>query len=121
VFSKKIDDIEHLTTLALLVIQPDKRRHSNSSYDLVVIGTPVWAWSLSSPVRAYLTATASQLPEVAFFCTLGARGSESAFAQMTAIVGKKPRAVCAITQREGFSASDVERLTAFEKALAKSH
>jgi hypothetical protein len=121
VFSKKIDDIEHLTTLALLVIQPDKRRHSNSSYDLVVIGTPVWAWSLSSPVRAYLTATASQLPEVAFFCTLGARGSESAFAQMTAIVGKKPRAVCAITQREAFSASDVERLTAFEKALAESH
>jgi hypothetical protein len=97
------------------------KKHDVSPYDLVVIGTPVWAWSLSSPVRAYLTATASQLPEVAFFCTLGARGSESAFAQMTAIVGKKPRAVCAITQREAFSASDVERLTAFEKALAESH
>ena len=101
------------------IIAPKK--HDVSSYDLVVIGTPVWAWSLSSPVRAYLTATASQLPEVAFFCTLGARGSESAFAQMAAIVGKKPRAVCAITQREAFSASDVERLTAFEKALAESH
>ena len=101
------------------IIAPKK--HDVSSYDLVVIGTPVWAWSLSSPVRAYLTATASQLPEVAFFCTLGARGSESAFAQLTAIVGKKPRAVCAITQREAFSASDVERLTAFEKALAESH
>ena len=101
------------------IIAPKKR--DVSSYDLVVIGTPVWAWSLSSPVRAYLTATARQLPEVAFFCTLGTRGSESAFAQMTAIVGKKPRAVCAITQREAFSASDVERLTAFEKALAESH
>jgi len=101
------------------IIAPKK--HDVSSYDLVVIGTPVWAWSLSSPVRAYLTATASQLPEVAFFCTLGARGSESAFAQMTAIVGKKPRAVCAITQREAFSASDVERLTTFEKVLAESH
>jgi len=38
------------------------RKHDVSSYDLVVIGTPVWAWSLSSPVRAYLTATAGQLP-----------------------------------------------------------
>ena len=97
------------------------KTHDVSSYDLVVIGTPVWAWSLSSPVRAYLTATASQLPEVAFFCTLGASGSENAFAQMMAIVGKKPRAVCAITQREALSGSPVERLTAFEKALTENH
>jgi Flavodoxins len=101
------------------IITPRKR--DVSSYDLVVIGTPVWAWSLSSPVRAYLTATAGQLPEVAFFCTLGARGSESTFAQMTAVAGKRPRAVCAITQHEASSPSDVERLTAFEKALAENH
>ena len=99
-------------------IAPNK--HDVSSYDLVVIGTPVWAWSLSSPVRAYLMATASQLPEVAFFCTFGARGSESTFAQMTATVGKKPRAVCAITQREALSGSHVERLLAFAKALENS-
>jgi len=92
-----------------------------SSYDLVVIGTPVWAWSVSSPVLAYLIATARQLPEVAFFCTLGASGSESAFAQMTAIVGKQPRAVCAMTQRDVLSGRHVERLTAFEKALAENH
>ena len=96
------------------------KKHEISSYDLVVIGTPVWAWSLSSPVRAYLMATASQLPKVAFFCTLGARGSESAFAQMTTIVGKKPRAVCAITQREVLSGSYSDRLSAFEKALKKN-
>jgi len=100
------------------IIAPKK--HDVSSYDLVVIGTPVWAWSLSSPVRAYLMATASQLPEVAFFCTLGARGSESTFAQMTAIVGKRPRAVCAITQREALSGSHFERLSAFAKALENS-
>jgi hypothetical protein len=62
-------------------------------------------------------ATASQLPEVAFFCTLGAKGSESTFAQMTGIVGKKPRAVCAITNGEVLSGRHFERLSAFEKAL----
>jgi flavodoxin len=97
------------------------QKHDVSSYDLVVVGTPVWAWSVSSPVRAYLMATASQLPEVAFFCTLGASGSESAFAQMTAVAGKKPRAVCAITQREALSGSHVERLSAFAKTLAEKH
>jgi hypothetical protein len=30
VFSEKIDDIEHLATLALRVIQPDKRRHQSA-------------------------------------------------------------------------------------------
>jgi hypothetical protein len=93
------------------------KKHEVSSYDLVVIGTPVWAWSLSSPVRAYLMATASQLPKVAFFCTLGGSGSENAFAQMTAIVGKEPRAVCAITQREALSENYSDRLSPFEKAL----
>src|SRR5665647_567433 len=101
------------------IIAPNK--HDVASYDLVVIGTPVWAWSLSSPVRAYLTTTASQLPEVAFFCTLGGKGSESDFAQMAAIVGKRPRAVCAITQREVLSGRHVERLSAFEKTLLENH
>ena len=93
------------------------RQRDVSSYDLVVVGTPVWAWSLSSPVRAYLMSTASRLPEVAFFCTLGGSGSESAFAQMTAIVGKKPRAVCAITEREVLSGSHFGRLSSFVKAI----
>lgn len=92
-------------------------KHDVSSYDLVIVGTPVWAWSLSSPVRAYLAAAASRLPEVAFFCTLGGSGSETAFAQMTAIVGKTPRAVCAITARDAFSPKYLEQLSAFEKAL----
>jgi menaquinone-dependent protoporphyrinogen IX oxidase len=82
-------------------------RSDLSSFDLVVIGTPVWAWSVSSPVRAFLAANKDRLPDVAFFCTLGGNGSEPAFAQMQAIVGKAPRATCAIvakdvgTNREG--------------------
>jgi menaquinone-dependent protoporphyrinogen IX oxidase len=101
------------------IILPKKREVS--SYDLVVIGTPVWAWSLSSPVRAFLMATANQLPQVAFFCTLGASGSESAFAQMTAVAGKKPRATCAITQREVLSGNYSGPLSTFEKALKEIH
>ena len=88
-----------------------------SSYDLVIVGTPVFAWSVSPPVRAYLMATAPRLPEVAFFATLGGAGSERAFAQMAAIIGKRPRAVCAITQREVASGRHLEKLSALAKAL----
>jgi flavodoxin len=71
-----------------------------ASYDLVVVGTPVWAGSVSSPVRAYLAENRQQLRHVAFFCSLGGRGSESAFSQMRALVGKPPLAECKVTARE---------------------
>ncbi|HEY8332191.1 MAG TPA: flavodoxin [Tardiphaga sp.] len=67
-----------------------------SAYDLVVVGTPVWAWSLSSPVRAWLAANKERLPAVAFFCTLGGAGSDNAFRQMQEIAGKPPRATLAV-------------------------
>jgi hypothetical protein len=92
-------------------------RNDPSSFDLVVIGTPVWAWSVSSPVRAYLTANKDRLPAVAFFCTLGGAGSETAFAQMQDIVGKPRRATCAITARDVASGGEGAQLASFAAAL----
>ena len=63
-----------------------------SSYDLVVVGTPVWGWPVSSPVRAYLIGNRDRVHDVAFFCTLGGAGSANAFTQMRGITGKTPRA-----------------------------
>ena len=39
-------------------------------YDLVIIGTPVWAWTMSPAIRAYLNENSFR--KVAFFCTYGA-------------------------------------------------
>ena len=88
-----------------------------SSFDLVVIGTPVWAWSLSSPVRAYLAANRAHLPEVAFFCTLGGAGASAAFTQMQAVVDKPPRATCAVTARDIEAGKEGALLAAFGAAL----
>lgn len=79
-------------------------RNDPSAFDLVIVGTPVWAWSVSSPIRAYLSANKQRLPSVAFFCTMGGRGSATAFAQMQEIAGKTPLATCALTARD--TASD---------------
>ncbi len=95
-------------------------RHDVAAYELVIVGTPVWYWSLSSPVRAFLTATTARLPKVAFFCTLGGSGSEKAFAQMAQIAGKQPQAVCAITQRDVQAGNYRDQLVTFVKALGSS-
>lgn len=88
-----------------------------SSYDLVVIGTPVWAWSVSSPIRAYLMQHANKLPQVAFFCTMGGRGDKGTFVQMQALAGKIPRAQAAFTTQEVVEARFAPKLAAFVQAL----
>ena len=90
----------------------------DSVHTLVVIGTPVWAWAMSSPVRAYLIATKAQLRDVAFFCTLGGFGARRAFDQMQGIAGKTPRAVCYARQVDLESGAYRERVASFAEALA---
>ncbi len=64
-------------------------------YDLVVIGTPVWAGTMTPAVRMYLK---NNFKKVAFFCTYG--GSEGkTFAEMQKI-SKKPVATLGLNQRE---------------------
>jgi flavodoxin len=71
-----------------------------SAFDLVVIGTPVWNASLSSPVRTFLEDNAKALRSVAFFCTMGGRGSKRVFRQMEAACRKPPIATLARTERQ---------------------
>ncbi len=96
------------------IISPKK---DPASYDLVIVGTPVWAWSVSSPVRAYLMANRARLPEVAFFCTFRHRGGESAFAEMQNIVGKAPCACCAVVASAVTSGNYGANLAEFVKSL----
>ncbi len=91
-------------------------KHSPSSYDLIIIGTPVWAWSVSSPVRAYIIANEKSLPQVAFFCTLGNRGSESTFAQMQKLAGRAPVATAMFKIRDVGAGRLSPRLAEFVQA-----
>ncbi|RZF25658.1 flavodoxin [Paraburkholderia sp. UYCP14C] len=75
-------------------------KHDASDYDLVVIGSPVWSGTVSSPVRAYLYANFERLNRVAFFCCFARRGGESALKEMNALCGAAPLAECCVTARE---------------------
>jgi flavodoxin len=71
-----------------------------ASYDLVVIGTPVWASNISSPVRAYLRRQKAKLRQVALFCTEGGSGGQKVLADMAELCGKQPMASLELTDRE---------------------
>lgn len=59
-------------------------------YDLVVVGTPIWAGSVCAPVRDYFTWTEGSIRKVAFFLTHGSIGEGRVFHQMEAMSGAKP-------------------------------
>jgi hypothetical protein len=59
----------------------DEVKFDPASYDLVIVGTPVWASTLSAPVRTYLTKLKERFNRIAFYCTCGG-GKGTAFEEM---------------------------------------
>ncbi len=51
-------------------------KYDLSQYELLIIGTPVWAGKMSVPVRAYLQQNIDKIPLLACFCTCGKSGIE---------------------------------------------
>ncbi len=80
---------------ALTKLEPVKK--DPSQYDLVIIGTPIWARHVSTPVRTYLTENKEKFKNLAFYCTEGSTGSETAFKEMGEIAGKQPKVTLTIT------------------------
>jgi len=106
---------------ALLGIRaPIKRaHHAPKPGDLLVIGTPIWFWNLSSPVRSYLQAHRASLDRVAFFCTFGGSGHEKVLHDMQALCQVEPVATLALTERQCAPAAHRAELAAFVRALQR--
>ncbi len=73
-------------------------RRNPSKYDLVVIGTPIWISSLSSPVRTYLMQEKGHLKQVAFFTTQRGPRSQRVFEQMASLAGVRPLGTLALKE-----------------------
>jgi flavodoxin len=74
--------------------------HDPSRYRLLLIGTPVWAWSLPGPVRAWVQGHPAAGVRLAFFCTQGGSGAERVFAQLQAATGRAPEATLTVTEAQ---------------------
>lgn len=103
---------------AVVGLAPALRRQEMdpADYDLVVIGTPVWFWSLASPVRSWLEKFGQRGKRFAFFCTMGGSGAGRAFATMKEMTGHAPVATLALTDAE-IDATARSKLDAFVSAI----
>jgi hypothetical protein len=91
--------------------------HTLANYDMVLVGTPVWAARASTPVASWLAQHAHEVRATAFFCTMGSRGSEDTFAQMQQLAHRAPLATCAISARDMQGDAAVEKVARFVLAI----
>ena len=98
-----------LTTLAEI-------KHDPELYDLVILGTPIWAGTLSSAMRTYITANKSKFKKVAFFCTNGS-GHQQLFDEMEALCEQPPINALGLPQKEVKEGDYQDKLRQFASKL----
>ncbi len=69
-------------------------------FDLVILGTPVWANSPASAVRAFCKAEAASFRKVAFLGTHGGGGTAKTFAQLRELCDREPTATLSLRDRD---------------------
>ncbi len=93
---------------------------SPSDYSLVIVGTPVWMGSISSPIRTYLSIHTRDFHSVACFCTMRRRGAEPALQEMLALCGGRDRPTFGATASHVQEGAHRRELAAFCARLRQS-
>ena len=84
-----------------------------ADYDLVILGTPVWGWNISSPLRGYLLQNKDKFKKIAGFCTMGGDGDRQSFLEIGNICGKELIAKLALKTKEVQSEEFENKVEAF--------
>jgi flavodoxin len=101
----------------LSVLQEIKK--NPDSYDLIIIGTPIWTGNMSAPIRTYITENKEKFKKVAFFCTEGGSGGQKCFKNMSELCQKDPIATLEIKARDFKKENHVEKVNNFIEKIKK--
>lgn len=96
-------------------IQPSTRNVAD--YDVVILGCPVWASNMATPMRSYILRENSGIRQVGLVCTLGGSGGRATVAGMAALCGRTPIADLIIDQPAFVSGTWRGKTEAFARQL----
>ena len=91
-------------------LEPTK--HDPAEYDIVIVGTPVWVYTVSTPVKTWLKENAPKIKNLAIFCTHDGNPGHT-FEDMEAACGTIAKSRLAVRGRKAKSAEHVEETTSF--------
>lgn len=95
-------------------------KNDPSQYNLVIIGTPVWAGKMAVPVRTYITQNHVKFNNVAFFCTAGGMGFDGTFSDMKEVSGASSIAEIGIRAKDVHDGSYKPKLAEFLTKIQKT-
>lgn len=93
--------------------------HDPADYAVVVVGTPVWASHMASPIRSFVVGHGGEFKSVAAFCTMGGSGGEAAVNEIGALCGKSLAARMVLTDRQISDGQYREQLEKFAATLER--
>ncbi len=85
-------------------------------YDLIVIGTPVWLYNISAPVRTYIEMYKNKFGDVAFFLTCVDNPGKT-LAEMETICGKRPKSTLLLMKKDFKAGNDGKKIQEFVNEL----
>ena len=92
-------------------IEPVKKNPED--YDIVIIGTPIWGFAVSSPIRAYAEYCKGKVKKTAFFSTAGGSSAKNTFNDLSSIIGIKPCGTIELKTSEVKTSSYFQKLKTF--------
>ncbi len=98
----------------------EKVSNDPASFEIVVIGTPMWNGAMSTPIRTYLTQYKDSFKKVAFFCTHQYTDG-SPFEEMASLCGKTPVATLILNSKKEVKGDEyIKKAEEFADRLAIS-
>ena len=92
-----------------------------AEYDLVIVGSPVWNGTVSTPIRTYLTEQKDNIKATAFWVS-GYKTDNNAITEMTEIIKGEPIATLRLLGKEEIQAGQYkEKLDAFLSKIKKTN
>lgn len=95
-----------------------RTKHDPKDYDVVVIGTPIWCWNMSGPVRSYINDHRTRFKRVALFCTCEGSGPTKVLRDLEALTGLPPIATMSMTDEEIRNKRHQDRIREFAAEIA---
>lgn len=71
-----------------------------ADYDLVIVGTPVWASNMATPIYTYLEKYHRDIKNIACFCTCISGGYEKTLEKMGKVSRKQPVSTMYLTSKD---------------------
>ena len=105
---------------ALLRREPEIRYKgpNPSGFEVVVMVSPVWCWSLCPPMRSFVRSMHGKLAEVAVVSCMGGSGASNALGEIQRLTHRKAVASLALRQDQVESGRHADALQAFADEVA---